>query len=163
MLYKALTEITREERALSQAEVLNNPLTEEQEYHRFLDSLASVCDREKGGKTVTSVAILDGEDQFTYLFACNLVFDSDLDDTRDFLATLIGRLSGFHLLENMAKGPARDGILEMILAFNSPRIGCYLGALRKNIAECLLFCQQARGQKGNIGKYPPRQASLLTA
>ncbi|RBR23540.1 uncharacterized protein FIESC28_03722 [Fusarium coffeatum] len=152
VLYKALTEITHEERALSQAEVPNNPLTEEQEYHRFLHSLASVCDREKGGRTVTSVAILDGEDKFTYIFACNLVFDSDLDDTRDFLATLIGRLSGFHLLENIAKGPARDGILEMILAFDSPRIGCYLGALRKNIAECLLFCQQARGQKAKIGK-----------
>ncbi|KAJ4137419.1 hypothetical protein NW768_003006 [Fusarium equiseti] len=146
MLYKALNEITHEQGALKQTEVLNNPVTEEQKYHVFLHGLASVCDREKRGKTVTSVTILDGEDKFTYVFACNQVFDSDLDDTRDFVTTLLMTLSDFHSLPSESQGSTRDKIFEMILAFNTPRIRCYLDALRKNIAQCLLYCQQAAGQ-----------------
>ena len=111
---------------------------------------------------MTSVAILDGEDKFTYIFACNQVFDSDLEDTRDFLTTLLKTLSGFHSLGSTARGHVRDKIFEMILAFNTPRIRCYLDALRKNIAQCLLYCQQAAGQTGNVGELPSCKASLLT-
>lgn len=162
ILYKALNEITHEQGALKQAEVLSNPVTEEQKYHIFLHSLASVCDKVKRGKTVTSVAIIDGEEKFTYVFACNQVFDGDLDDTRDFLTTLIRRLSGFHSLESAAQKPVRDEVFEMILGFNTPRIRCYLDAFRKNIAQCLLYCQQAAGQAGNVGKHLSYRASLLT-
>jgi hypothetical protein len=162
VLYKALNEITHEQGALKQAEIINNPVTEEQKYHRFLHSLASACDRVKRGKTVTSVAILDGEDKFTYVFACNQVFDSDLDDTRDFLTTLIRRLLGYNSLPTMERKSVRDEILEMILGFNTPRIRCYLDALRKNIAQCLLYCQQAAGQAGNVGNHPSYRTSLLT-
>ncbi|KAH7196651.1 uncharacterized protein B0J16DRAFT_359346 [Fusarium flagelliforme] len=146
ILYKALNEITHEQGALKQVEVLNNPVTEEQKYHIFLHSLASVCDKVKRGKTVTSVAIIDGEEKFTYVFACNQVFDSDLEDTRDFLTTLLRTLSDFNSLPSKLQKPKRDEIFEMILGFNTPRIRCYLEALRKNIAQCLLYCQQAAGK-----------------
>ncbi|KAL4730723.1 hypothetical protein ACLX1H_002761 [Fusarium chlamydosporum] len=142
ILYKALAEITHEERALRQADVPDKPVTEEQKYHRFLHSIASVCDREKRGKTVTSVTILDGEDKFTYVFGCNQVFDEDLYETRDFLISLINGLSGFHLLSSPKKALVGYEIFEMILVFNSPRINCYLDDLKDNIAQCRLHCQQ---------------------
>jgi hypothetical protein len=156
-LYKALAEITHEEGALRQTEVPNSPVTEEQKYHRFLHSIASVCDRVKGGKTVTSVAILDGEDKFTYVFGSNQVFDQDLYDTRVFLTSLLERLSGFHLLSNTEKASVRNEIFGMILAFNSPRIKCYVDALKKNMAECLLYCQRMGTQTGELS---PTQITL---
>jgi hypothetical protein len=146
ILYKALAEITLEEGALRQAEVPDNPVTEEEEYHLFLHSIAGVCDRKKRGATVTSVMILDGEDKFTYVFGCNQVFDKDLHDTKEFLTSLLKRLSGFHLLSKAELTSVRNEIFEMILAFNSPRIKSYLDTLRKNIAQCLLYCEQHAAQ-----------------
>jgi hypothetical protein len=143
ILYKALAEITQEEGALRQTEVTNSSETEEQKYHRFLHSIASVCDREKRGKTVTSVTILDGEDKFTYVFGCNKVFDKDLHDTRDFLSSLLKKLLGFSSLSSAEQTSVRNEILEMILAFNSPRIKCYLDTLKKNIGQCLEYCQRS--------------------
>ncbi|GKU00491.1 hypothetical protein FLAG1_02742 [Fusarium langsethiae] len=143
ILYKALAEITQEEGALRQTEVINNSETEEQKYHRFLHSIASVCDRVKRGKTVTSVTILDEEDNFTYVFGCNQVFDKDLHDTRDFLSSLLKKLSGFSSLSSAEQTSVRNEILKMILAFNSPRIKCYLDTLKKNIEQCLEYCQRS--------------------
>lgn len=163
ILYKALAEITHEERALRQADVPDKPVTEEQKYHRFLHSIASVCDREKRGKTVTSVTILDGEDKFTYVFGCNQVFDKDLYVTRDFLTSLIRGLSGFHLLSGNRKALVGYEIFEMILAFNSPRIKCYVDALKKNIAQCLSFCQDVGTQTGGTRQHPLHRTEALTA
>ncbi|UZP33115.1 hypothetical protein NXS19_000931 [Fusarium pseudograminearum] len=146
VLYKALAEITHEEGALRQTEPSDSAETEEQQYHRFLHNIASVCDRVKRGKTVTSVAILDGEDKFTYVFGCNQVFDKDLRSTKDFMTSLLKRLSGFHLLSSTERTSAQNEIFEMILAFNSPRIQCYLDTLRKNIAQCLLYCERSTTQ-----------------
>ncbi|QPC75246.1 hypothetical protein HYE68_005998 [Fusarium pseudograminearum] len=146
VLYKALAEITHEEGALRQTEPSDSAETEEQQYHRFLHNIASVCDRVKRGKTVTSVTILDGEDKFTYVFGCNQVFDKDLRSTKDFMTSLLKRLYGFHLLSSTEKTSAQNEIFEMILAFNSPRIQCYLDTLRKNIAQCLLYCERSTTQ-----------------
>ncbi|KAG8351077.1 hypothetical protein FVEN_g10748 [Fusarium venenatum] len=146
VLYKALTEITHEEGALRQTEAPDSPATEEKKYHHFLHSIASVCDRKKRGTTVTSVTILDGEDKFTYAFGCNQVFGKDLHDTKEFLTSLLKRLSSFHLLSNAELTSVRNEIFEMILGFNSPRIKCYLDTLQKSIAECLLYCQRSDTQ-----------------
>lgn len=153
VLYKALAEITHEEGALRQTELSDRAETEEQQYHRFLHNIASVCDRVKRGKTVTSVTILDGEEKFTYVFGCNQVFDKDLSSTQDFMISLLKRLSGFHLLSSTEKMSVQNEIFETILAFNSPRIQCYLDTLRKNIAQCLLYCERSTTQNDTeVGK-----------
>ncbi|EXM30552.1 OTT_1508-like deaminase [Fusarium oxysporum f. sp. vasinfectum] len=142
VLYKALTEITHEQGALRPVEVPERPRTEEERYHNFLHKLASICDSTKGGKTVTSIAILDEEEKYKYVFACNQISDRDLSDTRDLLTTVLTSLYDFHTFPLDKKNTVESEILKKILSFNSPRINCYLNALKaKNIVECLEYCQ----------------------
>ncbi|KAF5551789.1 hypothetical protein FNAPI_7395 [Fusarium napiforme] len=141
VLYKALTEITHEQGALRPAEVPERPRTEEERYHHFLHKLASICDSTKGGRTVTSIAILDEEEKYKYIFACNQVSDGDLDDTRDLLTTVLTSLCDFHTFPLGKKNTVESEILKKILSFNSPRINFYLNHLKtKNIVECLEYC-----------------------
>ncbi|KAF5688952.1 hypothetical protein FCIRC_1582 [Fusarium circinatum] len=142
VLYKALTEITHEQGALRPAEAPERPRTEEERYHHFLNKLASICDSTKGGRTVTSIAVLDEEERYKYVFACNQIFDGDLDDTRDLLTTVLTSLCDFHTFPLERKKTVESEILKKILSFNSSRINCYLNALKaKNIVECLEYCQ----------------------
>uniref|UniRef100_A0A0D2XB26 Uncharacterized protein n=1 Tax=Fusarium oxysporum (strain Fo5176) TaxID=660025 RepID=A0A0D2XB26_FUSOF len=142
VLYKALTEITHEQGALRPAEIPERPRTEEERYHHFLHKLASICDSTKGGKTVTSIAILDEEEKYKYVFACNQISDRDLSDTRDLLTTVLTSLYDFHTFPLDKKNTVESEILKKILSFNSPRINCYLNTLKaKNIVECLEYCQ----------------------
>ncbi|SPJ72338.1 uncharacterized protein FTOL_02066 [Fusarium torulosum] len=152
IMYKALTDITHEEGALRRAEVPERPMNEEQKYHYFLNRLASICDSTKGGKTVTSITILDGEDKFTYAFGCNQVTTTDLHETRDFLTALLKKLSGTHRLGQEETRSVEKDVLKMILTFNSPRISCYLGELKKNIGRCLEYCErQTSANASSIG------------
>ncbi|KAF5973023.1 hypothetical protein FBULB1_8486 [Fusarium bulbicola] len=142
VLYKALTVITHERGALRPAEAPERPRTEEERYHHFLHKLASICDSTKGGKTVTSIAILDEEEQYKYVFACNQISDGDLSDTQDLLTTVLTSLCDFHTFPLHKKTTVENDILKKILSFNSSRINCYLNALKaKNIVECLEYCQ----------------------
>ncbi|KAF4457968.1 hypothetical protein F53441_223 [Fusarium austroafricanum] len=146
VLYKALAEITHEVGALRRIDVPDNPRTEEQRYHRFLHRIASVCDRTKGGKTVTSVTILDGEETYSYVFACNQISGQDLHDTEGFLTALLTKLCGFQKLRKEKKDSTESDILKMILTFNSPRINIYLNGLRtKFITQCLEFFDRQTG------------------
>lgn len=147
-MYKALTDITHAEGALRHPEVSEGPMNEEQKYHYFLNRLASICDSTKGGKTVTSITILDGEDKFTYAFGCNQVNTGDLYETRDFLTALLKKLSGAHGLGQEEKRSAEKDVLKMILTFNSPRISCYLGELKKSIGQCLEYCRRQTSADG---------------
>ncbi|KAH6960544.1 hypothetical protein DER45DRAFT_558087 [Fusarium avenaceum] len=142
IMYKALTDIAHEQGALRDPEVSERPINEEQKYHYFLNRLASICDSTKGGKTVTSITILDGEDKFTYAFGCNQINTSDLCETRDFLTALLKKLSGAHGLGQEEKRSVEKDVLKMILTFNSPRISCYLGELKKSIDQCLEYCRR---------------------
>ncbi|KAF5635477.1 uncharacterized protein FTJAE_6375 [Fusarium tjaetaba] len=141
VLYKALTEITHEQGALRPAEAPERPRTEEERYHHFLHKLASICDSTKGGRTVTSIAILDEEEKYKYVFACNQISDGDLADTRDLLTTVLTSLCDFHTFPLGKKNTVESKILKKILSFNSPRINFYLNHLKaKNIVECLEYC-----------------------
>ncbi|KAF9772286.1 hypothetical protein IL306_010018 [Fusarium sp. DS 682] len=142
VLYKALTEITHQQGALRPTEPPERPRTEEERYHDFLHKLAGTCDSTKGGTTVTSVAILEEDDKYKYVFASNQISDRELGDTQDFLTTVLGRLCDFHKLSAERKKAVESELLKKIVAFNSSRINCYLAALKtKNIVECLEYCR----------------------
>ncbi|KAF4963830.1 hypothetical protein FSARC_8190 [Fusarium sarcochroum] len=148
IMYKSLTEITHEEGALRSAEVPDRPGTEEQRYHRFLHRIASVCDSTKGGKTVTSVTILDGEERFTYVFGCNQISIGELSRTQKFVTDLLRKLSGFDKLKDYEKTSVRSDVLKMILIFNLPRIDCYLRDLKNQLVDCLDYCERKTDAKG---------------
>ncbi|KAJ4271328.1 hypothetical protein NW762_000030 [Fusarium torreyae] len=147
IMYKSLTEITHEEGALRRAEVPDRPKTEEQRYHRFLHRIASVCDSTKGGKTVTSVTILDGEERFTYIFGCNQISMGELSKTQKFITDLLRKLSGSYKLKNDEKTLVRNDVLKMILVFNLPRIDCYLRDLKSQLVDCLDYCERQTDAK----------------
>ncbi|KAM0343205.1 hypothetical protein ACHAPU_008798 [Fusarium lateritium] len=132
VMYKALTDVAHEKGALRSTETLPRPMNEQQRYHSFLHKLASICDSKKGGKTVTSITVLDEEDNFAYVFGCNQVYGKDLDGTQHFITTLLKKLSGTHKLGQEEKRGVEKDVLRMILAFNSPRISLYLSELKGN-------------------------------
>ncbi|KAM0547026.1 hypothetical protein ACHAPJ_010569 [Fusarium lateritium] len=147
IMYKSLTEITHEEGALRRAEVPDRPKTEEQRYHRYLHRIASVCDSTKGGKTVTSVTILDGEERFTYIFGCNQISMGELSKTQKFITDLLRKLSGFDKLKDGEKNSVRSDVLKMILVFNLPRINCYLRDLKNQLVDCFEYCERQTDAK----------------
>ncbi|KAF5020100.1 hypothetical protein F66182_7863 [Fusarium sp. NRRL 66182] len=142
IMYKSLTEITHEEGALRHVEVPERPRTEEQRYHYFLHRIASVCDSTKSGKTVTSVTVLEREERFEYVVGCNQVFGSDLDAMQHYVAELLRKLSGFSSRKSNDKGAVRSAILKMILVFNLPRTDFYLREFKKQLAECVQYCER---------------------
>ncbi|KAF4995884.1 hypothetical protein FGRMN_4841 [Fusarium graminum] len=145
VMYKALTDFTHEKGALRSAEATPRALNDQQMYHLYVNKLASICDSERGGRTVTSITILEEEDNFVYVFGCNQVSSRDLDGTKEFITTILKKLSGAHNLGPEEKRGVEKDVLKIILAFNSPRISCYLNALKKNVAECLEYCGHQSG------------------
>ena len=150
MLFKALTDITHEEGSLGLPETPARPRTEEQRFHQFVHKLAGVCDSTRGGKTVTSFAVLEHEDRFVYVFGCNQVCSLDLVKTQKFVTELLDTLSGFHQLDEAARGPVRRAVLEMILAFNMPRLDIYLKSFKGQLKECLEYCERQTDQIGEL-------------
>ncbi|KAI8684852.1 hypothetical protein NCS57_00152400 [Fusarium keratoplasticum] len=146
VLFKALTDITHEEGSLGLPETPARPRTEEQRFHQFVHKLAGVCDSTRGGKTVTSFAVLEHEDRFVYVFGCNQVCSLDLVKTQKFVTELLDTLSGFHQLDEAARGPVRRAVLEMILAFNMPRLDIYLKSFKGQLKECLEYCERQTDQ-----------------
>ncbi|KAM0441064.1 hypothetical protein ACHAPT_000369 [Fusarium lateritium] len=140
VLFKALTDINHEEGSLGLPETPTRPRTEEQRFHQFIHRLASVCDNTKGGKTVTSFAVLEHEDRFVYVFGCNQVCDTVLLATQRFVAQLVRNLSGFDQLGEDARAPVRSALLEMILVFNMPRLDYYLKSFKRQLKACLELC-----------------------
>ncbi|KAH7273500.1 hypothetical protein B0J15DRAFT_531779 [Fusarium solani] len=142
VLFKALADITHEEGSLGLPETPARPRTEEQRFHQFVHKLAGVCDSTRGGKTVTSFAVLEHEDRFVYVFGCNQVCSLDLVKTQKFVTELLATLSGFHQLDEVARGPVRRAVLEMILTFNMPRLDIYLKSFKGQLRACLEYCER---------------------
>lgn len=141
VLFKALTDITHEEGSIGLPELPPRPRTEEQRFHQFVHKLSGVCDSTRGGKTVTSFAVLEHEDRFVYVFGCNQVCSLDLVKTQKFVTELLTTLSGFHQLDETAQDPFRRAVLEKILTFNVPRLDIYLKSFKGQLGECLQFCK----------------------
>ncbi|KAF4987773.1 hypothetical protein FDECE_15311 [Fusarium decemcellulare] len=139
VIFKSLTEITHEEGSLRGPDPPDNPSpkTEEQKFYCFLHSLANVCDNMKGGKTVTSIALLEDEDKFVYVFGCNQVFGSGLAAAERFLYELLTKLCGFYKLKGDERISTRHDVLKMILVFNLPRLDFYLRDFKKHLDVCV--------------------------
>jgi hypothetical protein len=58
------------------------------------------------------------------------------------------KLSGTHRLDQEKTRSVEKDVLKMILAFNSPRISCYLGELKKSIGRCLEYCKRQTSANG---------------
>lgn len=118
----------------------------------FVNKLGHVCDREKGGKTVTSFIVLrDGADpqQAHYVFAMNKQSDDQLQSTRTYVRTLLRKV-GQAPEGQQNQHDARRWLLFHILRFNRPRVMIYLKKLRAQAASCLEKCQADATEENNM-------------
>ncbi|RFN42553.1 hypothetical protein FIE12Z_12791 [Fusarium flagelliforme] len=106
----------------------------------FVNKLAQVCDNERGGDTVTAIAILRGSAGPNYVIGSNFRDPGDLQMTKDFMQAL---------LDLMGKNPdklqpkaLRSRVLWFILSFNIPRLQEYLQHLSQAVQDCRESCER---------------------
>ncbi|KAK7404117.1 hypothetical protein QQX98_010075 [Neonectria punicea] len=142
VLFKALNDISRDQGNVRSPDHPQKPQNEAERFRLFLDKIASVCDQKRGGDNVTAVTVLDQEDAFLYVFACNQASTPGLLKKASFLSSLLNKVSGYKGLNTTEKTKAREKIVNFILIFNRPRIELYLNGLREELRNCLKSCEQ---------------------
>ncbi|KAH7155625.1 hypothetical protein B0J13DRAFT_593707 [Dactylonectria estremocensis] len=142
VLFKALNDISRESGRIRSPERYPNLQTDEDKFQSFLDKLALVCDRTKGGSTVTAVTVLDEDDSLKYIFGCNQLSAAKLDATTGFLQRLLRKTENFHRLKPIQKPGVQEEIRNLVLAFNRRRIEQYIIDLQKELGTCIESCSQ---------------------
>ncbi|KAL7782778.1 hypothetical protein V8C37DRAFT_413850 [Trichoderma ceciliae] len=121
-------------------------------FFAFANKLGHVCDRERGGDTVTSFVILKNErnpEQAQYVFAANRQTNSQLQTTAAYVESLL------RTVKQAPEGQAnqhdtRSSLLYHILRFNRPRVSVYLRDLRSQAALCLEKCQPNGTEEDNL-------------
>lgn len=112
----------------------------------YVNKLAQVCDNERGGNTVSAIAILRGSSGPNYLIGSNFRDPGELQMTKDFMQAL---------LDLMGKNPdklqpkaLRSRVLWFILSFNVPRLQEYLQHLSQAVQECRQSCERREEVEG---------------
>ncbi|KAE9363186.1 hypothetical protein N431DRAFT_357094 [Stipitochalara longipes BDJ] len=109
----------------------------ERAFHDFVNKLAQLCDIERGGKTVTALAVLKYPDHIQYRFTSNQRKSVELDRTQEFITSILFALGKAeepdfqHLTSN---------ILRKSLSFTRPRVEPYVKALKKEVISCIGVC-----------------------
>lgn len=105
----------------------------------FANKLAQVLDCERGGRTVTALTLLRGENsQPVYLIASNQRSHEQLQDARKFLKELLQFVHANPFQLNPK--PLLKKVLGMIIIFNLPRFKAYLISLRRSLEACIVDC-----------------------
>lgn len=108
----------------------------------YINKLAQVTDNERGGNTISALAILQGSLGPLYVFGSNRKDARGLKTTKSFLQALLD-LVGKNP-ENLQNGALVKRVLWLILAFNLPRLAEYLKHLSAAVQECLESCKRKK-------------------
>ncbi|KAG4257555.1 hypothetical protein FPRO03_13861 [Fusarium proliferatum] len=108
----------------------------------YVNKLAQVCDNERGGNTISALAILQGSLGPHYVFGSNRKDARGLKTTKSFVQVLLD-LVGKNP-ENLQNGALVKRVLWLILAFNLPRLAEYLTHLSAAVQECLESCKRKK-------------------
>ncbi|KAI1025261.1 hypothetical protein LB504_009987 [Fusarium proliferatum] len=108
----------------------------------YVNKLAQVCDNERGGNTISALAILQGSLGPHYVFGSNCKDARGLKTTKSFVQALLD-LAGKNP-ENLNNGALVKRVLWLILAFNLPRLAEYLKHLSEAVQECLESCKRKK-------------------
>ena len=121
-----------------------------QMFRCFVNKLALVCDSNRGGKTVTAIAILQGRDCAVYVLASNSRAVSEQKEVEEFLTKILHFThQNPHELER--KALTKKVLWHMIL-FNRDRVKAYLKNLPRYLHECIADCQ--RREQSKLGIFP---------
>jgi hypothetical protein len=106
----------------------------ERGFHDFVNKLARLCDIERGGRTVTSLAVLQEPDHIEYRFTSNERTSEELDHAQNFIISILNALrrAGNHDVQTFI-----SYILRKSVCFARPRVEAYLKALEKEITSCI--------------------------
>ncbi|KAK3503252.1 hypothetical protein B0T13DRAFT_486170 [Neurospora crassa] len=117
-------------------------------FQAFVYRLAHVCDREKGGNTVTSIMVLDtsnvlaAEQEVLFVFGVNQATRRHLEHTAQFLQTVLEKVaSAPPKSDREGREAAERELWQTVLRFNRPRVKFYLKSLREKAEECLRQCE----------------------
>ncbi len=113
---------------------LDGEQSPERAFHDFVNKLSQLCDIERGGKTVTSLVVLQGFDHVEYRFTSNDRTAEELNHAQKFITSILNALS---------KGTKDNAqafishILQKSLCFARPRVEIYVKALKKEVPSCI--------------------------
>ncbi|KAK6850618.1 hypothetical protein PG987_000252 [Apiospora arundinis] len=117
-----------------------DPILASFEAHRcFTNKLAQILDKEPGGRTVTSLTILQKDGRPIYVMASNFRNQEELDEARNFLRKLLSFVHD-NPFELNPKPLFRKALGQIIL-FSFPRIQAYLVNLRRYLGNCIDDCR----------------------
>lgn len=143
MLY-CLTMACVEGRSIETSDVESDttlPRARVQTFHCFVNKLAHICDSRRGGKTVTSFAILQ-TGVVEYWFASNRRRAAQREEVRLYVSDILTTLG--NASADDVKDAARNHnnaifsqILRKILCFNRPRIESYARMLMTQLGFCI--------------------------
>jgi hypothetical protein len=108
-------------------------------FHDFVNKLAQLCDIERGGKTVTALAVLQYPDHIQYRFTSNNREPGELNRTQKFITTILNALDRAE--KRNAQG-ITSNILRTSLCFTRPRVEGYVKALKDEVARCISAIQR---------------------
>lgn len=114
----------------------------------FVNKLALVCDSDRGGRTVTAIAIIQGRDCAVYVLASNYRAVSEQREVKEFLTKLLHFINQ-NPLELERKALTKKVLWRMIL-FNKERVKAYLKNLPRYLHECIADCQRREGSDYGI-------------
>lgn len=123
-------------------------------YQAFVYKLAHICDREKGGKTVTAIMILNmssvpkDEPEYAYVFGVNQATSKHLAHTASFLHTVLQKVAlAPPTTDTEGRTAAEREVRQIVLRFNRPRMRFYLNSLRDRAKVCLHECEKSESDE----------------
>jgi hypothetical protein len=108
--------------------------------HYFVDKLAQICDTHRGGRTVTSIIILqDTDGSARYVFGSNSRSTKELQDIKLYITEILQEIGDASQTSNKEKRVLVWEILHKIAEKCQPRINTYI----KGLSENATLCQEA--------------------
>ncbi|KAJ2904936.1 hypothetical protein MKZ38_006801 [Zalerion maritima] len=133
--------------------------TAECHFRKFVNALSLFCDTEPGGRTVTTMTVLNNNPE--YIVASNERSKAELVKLKEFVEKIVG-------LVDSASGRAgcvgSSTILRAVAAFCKPRLKFYIRKVLENIEKCLDMDTQSLLPSAHKDKDPkarPESQALL--
>ncbi|KAK5994809.1 hypothetical protein PT974_03193 [Cladobotryum mycophilum] len=99
----------------------------------FVNRLAQVCDSQKGGDTVSAVAVLQEADCVHYIVGSNRRKPVEVPDVQVFLTKLLTIVAASHTLP----GTKFRALLWHVLRYNVSRVEFYVGQVANHLQKCI--------------------------
>jgi hypothetical protein len=122
----------------------HSPHTQQSPVHRFLDNLAYICDREKGGNATSAIGLEDAPERFNFWIASNCPKQSA--KSVPFLTTTL------LLARTIADSPAdervalQEDFIRKCIEFARQRVKKETSLLKSAISKCAQFFATPEGQ-----------------